>query len=595
MKRIYSAFAFVFISLLAIHCQKEISNGIDGPEIPDFTNPAPAPVTATLQGNILDEAGKPAIGVVIKVGSKTATTNARGYFRIQDSELDKKSSLVTAEKQGYLKAYRVFSATSGVNQVEIKLIKKIAAGTVSAASGGNVTLANGASIALPAKGIIKASGGAYTGDVNVYAAYIDPTANDIASLVPGSFMADDKDNKRVILASYGMMAVELETGSGEKLQIANGSKAVLTTPIPSSLQSSAPASIKLWYVDEQTGIWKEEGMATKNGNNYVGDVKHFSYWNCDIPVPVVPFSAIIKTAEGTPIVHAHVSFRAATGYNGTSYGYTDSLGQVTGFIAANTNLILEILAPTPCTDVIYSQPVGPFSSTANLGTIAVNNSSSSLVTIKGKLLNCSNAPVTTGYAIINYGNYVRYAAVNSTGDFVLTFTTCSVAPASCEITGVDEAAQQQGTVVNVVITSPVTNAGTLTACGTSASQYVNYTLDGVNYSIAENTDSLIVYTTPQQPAGAFTHTTAVTGLRWMSHYIDFDFENNTTAGTYPLVSLVVENYNHTTLVSPFNIVMTSFPQAVGEFYEGNLTGQFSDGTDPAIHNISCSFRIRKTW
>lgn len=54
-------------------------------------------------------------------------------------------------------------------------------------------------------------------------------------------MANDKDNRRVALKSFGMMAVELESPSGEKLQIAKDNTAKLTIAIPASLQSSAPS------------------------------------------------------------------------------------------------------------------------------------------------------------------------------------------------------------------------------------------------------------------------------------------------------------------------------------------------------------------
>jgi hypothetical protein len=45
-------------------------------------------------------------------------------------------------------------------------------------------------------------------------------------------MADDKDAKRVFLTSYGMMAVELQSTAGERLQLKSGSTATLTSPIP---------------------------------------------------------------------------------------------------------------------------------------------------------------------------------------------------------------------------------------------------------------------------------------------------------------------------------------------------------------------------
>ena len=55
------------------------------------------------------------------------------------------------------------------------------------AGGGAVTLSNGAKIVLPANGVVKAAGGAYSGTINVYAAYIDPTSSDIARLSRKTF------------------------------------------------------------------------------------------------------------------------------------------------------------------------------------------------------------------------------------------------------------------------------------------------------------------------------------------------------------------------------------------------------------------------
>ena len=268
MNRLHLVLFILSIPILFINCQKDISLINSGTTIID--NTIKDPITATLQGNILDETGQPASGVKITVGSKTVTTNNSGYFRINDAALDKNASLVNAEKPGYFKAFRTFNATSGVNQVVIKLMKKELAGTVDPNTGGDVNLPNGSKISLPSNGIVtELNGTSYSGNVNVYASYINPKSSDINQTIPGSFMANDKNNKRVSLLSYGMMAVDIESTSGEKLQIAKDNAAKLTIPIPSSLQSSAPATISLWYIDEQTGLWKEEGTATKNGGNYL--------------------------------------------------------------------------------------------------------------------------------------------------------------------------------------------------------------------------------------------------------------------------------------------------------------------------------------
>ena len=156
MKRIYHVLLVLSVALISFKCQKELSRTNFGEQ----ANNQSSPITATLQGNIIDENNQPAAGVIVSVGTKTATTNSHGYFRIVDALLDKNASLVTAEQAGYFKAYRTFNATAGVNQVVIKLIKKTLAGTIDATTGGSVSMPGGAQISLPANGVVNTTGNA---------------------------------------------------------------------------------------------------------------------------------------------------------------------------------------------------------------------------------------------------------------------------------------------------------------------------------------------------------------------------------------------------------------------------------------------------
>ena len=87
-----------------------------------------------------------------------------------------------------------------------------------------------------------------------------------------------------------MMAVELQGASGESLNIAEGSTATLTFPIPQEILGNAPAEIPLWSFNENLGLWVEESVASLQGSNYVGEVSHFSFWNCDAPFELVELS-----------------------------------------------------------------------------------------------------------------------------------------------------------------------------------------------------------------------------------------------------------------------------------------------------------------
>ncbi|HUC83451.1 MAG TPA: carboxypeptidase-like regulatory domain-containing protein, partial [Flavisolibacter sp.] len=162
MRKRYSAFSLLLLSVFFLQCQREVSH-IGGPDFPGEI-PTPAPITAAIQGNVFNENGAPAAGATVQVGSHIVLTNANGYFRINNASLDKKSAVVTASKGGYFKAYRTFGATSGANFVQIKLIKRTLAGTVDGAAGGEVSLSNGSKIALPAGGVVNAAtNAAYTG------------------------------------------------------------------------------------------------------------------------------------------------------------------------------------------------------------------------------------------------------------------------------------------------------------------------------------------------------------------------------------------------------------------------------------------------
>jgi hypothetical protein len=586
MRKITRMLLMLLIIVSATKCQKEQSfeTGIANPENPKN------PITANLQGVVVDENGAPTVGALVIVGTKTATTTANGFFRIKDAALDKSASVVKIEKVGYFVGYRTFMATAGSNHVKVKLVKKQLIGTVNSVSGGAATLANGAKITLQANGIIKKAGGAYTGDVQVYAAYIDPTAADIAETIPGSFMADDKDNKRVLLKSYGMLAVELESASGEKLQIAPGKTAELKTPIPATLSTNSPATIPLWYVDEQTGIWKEQGSASKDGNFYVGNVTHFSFWNCDVPMNAVTLSLKLVTPSGLPIIHQGCFIQSVN--NGSGFGYTNSNGIASGLVPANDNLTLNVTGHCSV-NIISSQSLGSFSVNTNFGNVIVTGLTN-LVEISGNLVNCNGQPVANGDAIISYSWYSSvYISTNSAGNFNYAFVKCFAGPSNLQIVGVDNSTQQQGNLNTFSVNNTNLNVGTIVACGNSSSQFINYNLDGVNYSNTNLVDSSRgqTFTYATTPVLSQTNLYFTSGSN--NSEIRLGFVSNNTIGSFTLNNLTVQGtYKNPLPIS--TVTITNFPVAFPEFYEGSFNASYNDAITPSlVHNINGNFRIRR--
>ena len=577
------------LSLFIFSCQRELK--VDNPaggNTGGGTVITPTPVQGSLTGKVVDNGNNAVAGATVKAGNNTTTTDSRGLFRFNNIQMDKYSSLVTVEKNGFFTAYRVFSASANnTNFVKLKLIPKALIGTIEAASGGSVNLADNSKITLPAGGIVmKATNQSYSGSVKVYAAVIDPTSADIAQIVPGSFQGNDASSNRVLLKSFGMLAVELEGNGGEKLQIANGKTAKLRFNIPSSLRSAAPATIPLWSVDETTGLWKEEGIATKGADYYEGDVSHFSFWNCDVSSQTVYLEMTIATGN-EPLTHVLVRLTRPNG--ASSYGYTDSSGHVGGLVPKNEALTLEVM--NTCNQAIYTQNVGPFSTNTNLGTINVTIPPTNTLQITGTAVNCSNQPVTNGNVLIYFEGQLYNKPLSNTGAFSLTVTRCSNSSATVEITTVDNTANQQSaTPWSGSASTGTINLGAVSACGTSTIAYINYTVDGTNFSINTSVpgDSIIANTAN----GTNQASLSVFGLRlFQSENIWFNSTAN-AVGTFPLQWLSVNQYDSASVVAPFNINITAWG-AVGQFIEGNFSGQIRDMATNNLHNVSATFRVRR--
>ena len=581
------------ISISLLSCQKEVKN--DNPGTGGSTGAGtvvnPTPVQGTVTGKVVDNSNNAVAGATVKAGSNTTTTDSRGLFRFNNIQLDKYSSVITVEKSGFFKGYRVFSASpNNTNFVKLKLVPKSLIGSIDAVSGGSVSLPDNSKITLPASGIVvRSNNQSYSGSVKVYAEVIDPASADIAQIVPGSFQGTDAANNRVTLKSYGMLAVELEGNSGEQLQIAAGKTAKLKFTIPSSLRSTAPATIPLWSVDETTGLWKQEGNATKGTDYYEGDVSHFSFWNCDVSTPTIFLELNLKTVEGSlPFTQVKIT-RVNSG--GATYGYTDSTGHVGGLVPKNEPLLLEVFSN--CNQPVFSQNIGPYSSNTNLGTITVTIPPINYLQITGSAVNCSNQPVINGNAMIYYDGHL-YNKPISNGSFSLTVTRCSNSNATIEVVVVDNIGNEQSSIWSGSASSGTASTGTLSACGTSSVSFFNYTLDGTNYSLSTaTTDSFFVSTgnATSQPA------TLIMAFKKSQPNINIDFYTQGGAvGTFPLMFMTANQYEDSsiTLVTPFNVTFTSYG-VVGQFIEGSFTGQFREILNNNLHNVSATFRVRRSY
>ncbi len=466
MKNNITRFLFISVitALLFAACQK---SGIEPLVYPDNSNPdLTSKVHASISGFVTDENNVAMQDAIIRVGNAFVNTDQYGYFEIKNVEFSKTAATFSISKNEYFKLTKTFMANEGKSSFfRIKLTHKTIIGTINATNGGDVSLINGTMISLPVESVKNASTGVgYTGVISVSAHYIDPTAADIAGILPGDLRGLRTNGDLNVLDSYGMLEVELTGASGELLQIADGKKATLTMAIPSSLTATAPATIPLWYFDETTGLWKEEGSANKVGNQYVGEVAHFSTWNCDNPHPHVPEHCRILNEDGTPAVNIEVRL-FEEGYGGhCNHGFTDANGEIFGGAPANAFVRMEIIAGNACGSILFSRLFTTSTEPVDLGDITMPSQINIESHITGSVKDCSGNPVSNGRIILNKNGFFecRYLSSNGTYDFI-SYLCSGTAPAQIFAQDINNNSQSNSLNVNLIVGN--NNMPDISACG----------------------------------------------------------------------------------------------------------------------------------
>ena len=332
MKKTYILFLVVTVFIFSAF-YNGCSSDSTGPE-----GPVGETVTTTISGTVFDESNTPLAGVEVKSAGQTIMTNSNGGFIFSNIQVPKSRYVVNATKSGFFRgSYADAPKANGSSNIEIYMVAAGVTETVSAASGGTVEIQNGTGVELSSNSVSKSDGSAYSGNVNVSLAYLDPTSENFSNLIPGGDLSAQRtDNSEVNLYSYGIIKVDMKSDAGENLQIKSGSTSKITVDIPQSMEGTAPATIPLWFYDDATGLWKEEGTATKQGDKYVGTVSHFSDWNCDVPEGTASVKGLVVDCNNLPVPGISVKIGQAS----TS---TQSDGTFERRVPANTAFEVQVL------------------------------------------------------------------------------------------------------------------------------------------------------------------------------------------------------------------------------------------------------------
>jgi hypothetical protein len=474
MKRIYSLLCLLFTLVTFLSCESNDNNANQNDD--SFAQNFGSAVARDFIGQIVDIDNNPIQNAEIKIGTSTAQTDVNGVFIIKNANVYQKFAYITAKKVGFIDGSRAMVPTSGKNNVKIMLRPNAPLETIQSGVVSEVSIYSGTKVKFQG-GFQDENGNDYNGSVQVSMFHLTPSDENIDKLMPGMLYAQTATNQEAVLETFGMLNVELRGSAGQKLNIKEGQTAEITIRIDDSQIATAPSSIPLWHFDEEKGYWKEDGVATKVGNKYVGEVSHFSWWNCDVQFPTVTLTVTVVNANGSPISNVGVGLIG----NGNSWpvmGFTNENGQVSGLIPSNQTLTLNVYASyytCGAFNLVYTTSIGPFAVNTTLPNIVINNSTTTLTsTVVGNLVKCDNTPVTNGYVFLNrYGNVSLSPVTN--GAFNFNEIYC---PDDTQFTlkGFDVDNLQQSDSISYSFTTPITNIGNLQACN-AVDEFISYQID----------------------------------------------------------------------------------------------------------------------
>lgn len=422
-------------------------------------------------------------------------------------------------------------------------------------------------------------GSHYSGPVSVSVFHLETSDENISSLMPGMLYAKGEDNQAKVLQTFGMINVELRGNAGQKLQIKSGHKAQIEMKIDDSQTATAPQTIPLWHFDEAVGYWKQEGEAARQGNFYVGEVSHFSWWNCDAFSEPISLTITITDVNGHPLPGIFLSL-ASSVLGSTTFQSADSQGQVSGYIPKDRVLTLEVY--DVCGNLILTQQLGPFSTDTVLPAIAITNSNIQISKINGTLVKCNGTSVSNGYIQLIQGTPMVMPVID--GNFSFTNLVCDSSQ-NFILEGFDFDTNQETGEINYSFVPPQTNVGNLYTCS-SFTQFISYQID-------DDTPVFITYGLgANQAAGVAVGISGQTpdaqgGINIVSPIIP---------GTYPIsgscwfgISGVVEISPET----PNNIeYRLNHYGAVGDFVDGTFEGTYQDGGGQT-HAVSVVIHVKR--
>ena len=219
---------------------------------------------------------KPIAYCDIIIGEKTYSTDDNGFFALKVPDDKQRLPVVfkdtwDEEYADFTKVFRIEKGQASFSKIVLKV--KPAPKPFNSSEPFKVPLGDShvdsafAEIEIPEDTLLKDDGTIYSGQANLRLSLMDPRNVSDVMTAPADFSTLDEDGEEQMLVTYGMLSLDFEDDSGNKLSTSKSIKISLDPEkLNISVDSNGNTTTKLWWLDEKTGRWIEAGslwMETK--------------------------------------------------------------------------------------------------------------------------------------------------------------------------------------------------------------------------------------------------------------------------------------------------------------------------------------------
>lgn len=617
MNKIFLPKFLVLILLCAvfISCTKSTKEINERPNIPvDPTKVA----AGLISGFVMDKSFSVIESAIVKIGTASVTTDKYGYFEIKDAQVSNSSGTITFIKIGYFSITKTFSPSKDKGAFfRVMMLPENNIGTIEAVTGGSLTYEPGIAsttylgisikISLPTNAMEVASSGLlYKGKVFFKAAMSSTYEGELFyRKMPGDLRCTDSTGKEKLINSTNLIFAQVTGSGGEVLQIAKNKKITLTLTTP--ITEYKPPIVPIWYFDDTTGFWKQDGEAIKNGNKYEGEISHLGCLNYNTIAfdNVLKFDCTIVDKEGYPMPNVFIGIEPIPFQS--NFLLTDASGYVSGIMPANSQVKLKVYRGSNLEyiGVIYEKPVTTGNSDISLGTIIVAADNSTI--LEGSVRDCNNEGLASdGYIMagnhfgLNVGdNYRLNLPASERGKFRFNINYLGGGNALAYVI-----ATNNKTAHTSQLAIPFWNIGKHTipdiqVCNLPEQEYLNYTIDSINYSYISPLDSFyqsryfLDNFDPSQGERISVYggnDASKTGLSFQ-----FDTKNVGVGRTQMMTHIFfAPPSKQTSVLNPAELTITEYGK-VGEFISGSFRVLAAEGWPTYTkYNVLGNFRVRRS-